>query len=354
MSVKEYKAAVGLRGDCLYCPLSLTIDSYWNCLVNCHHCYFRRLNRTWGGDLRAANPDHVLRKLSNGLKTTHPQSSLAYALKNKLTIRVGNKTDPYQPIEDKHGITRQILKGLIKLNWTFAIQTRFLSNLQRDEDLLEQVHKKGLLTLIPIIRPGAERDWEILEKGRTTPILERFRILEKYIRKGWNVGVNGEPFIPGYHTVAQFRDMLKRLVSIGVRSYNIYNLHLNDYVAKNLHGIGLDIRKIWIMNQDHNWKVVLSLLLQVSKEYPIIIGCPDFVNSGPLWVEKANTCCGVNVPKPSTFTTHSWKRLLQLGVKPNRVLERTNQNVGDKKLAYDIVHGIPCKMFTMRDAGLIK
>ena len=143
---KTYQAAIGIRGDSLYCPLPLSIDSYWNCLTNCHHCYMWWLNRTWGTDLRPADPDQIRRKLENGLKNKKPRSSLAWALKHKKTLRLGNKTDPYQKAELKHKVTRRIIKHLIDLEWTFVIQTRFLGNMIRDKDLLEKAKKIFIYT----------------------------------------------------------------------------------------------------------------------------------------------------------------------------------------------------------------
>lgn len=344
----RYKSAITVRGDCLYCPLPLSIDSYWNCLTDCHHCYMRRLNRTWGPDLRPSDPEGIRRKLENGLKNKNPKSSLAWALFRKKTVRIGNKTDPYQDAEKEFRITRRILRHLIELSWTFVIQTRHTGNLKMDDDLLDKARKS--VVIMPIITPGGERDWEVLERKRTTPILNRFQHLKRWIRLGRNVGVNGEPFIPGFHTESEFADMLRRLKGVGVSSYNTYNLHLNDYVAKRFAEIGLDIEKIWTMNQDRYWKPLQRRLCQIADEVGIRLGCPDFVNTGWGWKEKANTCCGINVPRPSRFNAHHWKMMLQRGVDPSKVLESTWEGIGDKRQGKEIIEGKSRRFYTMRDA----
>ena len=350
---KKLKNAITVRGDCLYCPLPLAIDSYWNCLVDCHHCYFRRLNRTWGQELRPADPKQVYKKLKNGLSNKNPKSYLAHALALKKTVRVGNKTDPFQPIENKLHISRDIIKALIKLDWTFVIQTRFLDNLIKNEKLLFKAHDKDLLTIMPIISPGAERDWEILERKRTTPIEERLSIIFGLIEEGYDVGVNGEPFIPGFHTLKEFEETIIRLKEVGVKSYNTYNLHFNDHVAKRFCDIGLDLDKIWRLNQNSGWKKIQIELCKIAKKHDMILGCPDFVNTGIKWKEQANTCCGIDVPNPSKFNTHYWKRKLQMGKKPNKILEKTYEGIGDKELAKKIITGKRCDNYTMRDAGLL-
>ena len=344
---RTYQAAVGVRGDCLYCPLPLSIDSYWNCLTNCPHCCFRRLNRTWGQDLRPADPEHVRKVLENGLKNQNPKSTLAWALKLKKTLRLGSKSDPFQEAEKEHRVSERILEHLIDLRWSFAIQTRFVGNLLEVEHLLAKAHDLGLLTLIPVISPGAESDWEILERGLTTPIPRRLRILSRWIKRGWNIGVNGEPYIPGYHTPAQFRAFVKRLVKAGVPSYNTYNLHLNDYVAKQLHAIGIDIVSIWENNQDGPWRLLQQRLCSIATQEGIRLGCPDFVNTGWGWKEQANTCCGVNVPNPSLFNTHHWKKLKQDGVAEEEILNQTWEGIGERALAEKVVCGKKCQFYTM-------
>lgn len=350
-----YTKALSIRGDCLYCPLCLQIDSYWGCEPDCPHCSFRRLNRTWGTDLRPADPEIIRRKLLNGLKNGNPRSSLAHALHLKKTIRIGSKSDPYQPAELKYRVTRRILEVLIELKWSFVIQTRFTHNLAQDEDLLSKSNELGLLTLCPVISPGAEKDWRVLECKQTTPVEDRLKHIKQWIKKGYNVGVNGEPFIPGYHTPKQFRAVICRLKSIGVRSYNTYNLHANDMVYKNLAMIGLNIGKIHTMNQDDQWRPIQQELCAIAKDEGIILGCPDWVHTGKNWEARANTCCGVNVPRPSKFNTHYFKRLRQKGQTPAQIIKATWEGIGNKdeaKIILNTRHSKDYKGYTMADAGM--
>jgi DNA repair photolyase len=301
-------------------------------------------------DLRPADTDLLERTLRNGLKNKNPKSSLASALSLKKTLRLGNRTDPYQDAEKELHVSRKIQQILIDLEWTYVIQTKFLSNMIDDEDIMEVAHTSDLVQIMPIITVGAEQDWELLERERTTPIPRRLRIMKHWIKRGYNVGVNGEPFIPGYHTPEQFRDILKRLKNVGVNSYNTYNLHFNDHVAKRLHEIGLDIEKIWWHNQDAQWRPILQQLLDISKEEEMVLGCPDFVNSGWDWKEQANTCCGINVPNPSWYNSHHWKRMSQKGILNEKIIDRTWEGIGDKETGEKIVYGEKCQFYTMKDA----
>ena len=352
--MKRYQSAIGVRGDSLYCPLPLSIDTYWNCEPDCYHCYSRRLNRVWGMDLRPADSDAIARKLYNGLHShRNPRSSLAWALYHKKTLRVGNRSDPYQPAELKHQITHQVLHTLIDLKWTFIIQTRFTDNMSNDEDLILKAHSRGCITLLPVISPGGEWDRTVLEKGITPRIDDRLKTIKHYVQRGIPLGVGGEPFIPGLHTEQQFKDILKRLKAIGVGSYNTYNLHFNDHVAKQLVSIGLDIERIWYYNQDEQWRLILRRLCEIADRLGIVLGCPDFVNVPHSYIAKSNTCCGISVTNPSRFNTDTWRRLLMKGKKPGWVLKRTWEGIGSRKMGRKILFGKPCEFYTMKDAGML-
>lgn len=351
---KEFKTPLSVRGDNMYCPLPLALDSYYSCEIDCHHCYFRRLNHVWGNDLRVTDSNELLKKLVNGLNNSAPQSKLSYCLSQKKTIRIGNKSDPLQPCEDKYKATLKAMRILTKLRWSYVIQTRFTERLMRYERLLSLSDKLGLVTLMPIISPGLSKDWELLERKRTTPIPERLKHCQHFIRKGFALGVNGEPFIPGFHTVSDFEKTIRRLKAYGVKSYNTYNFHWNDFIAKRLHAIGIDIEKIWYHNRDEYWKPILQQLIDIAKKHNIILGCPDFVNTGPNHRESVNTCCGIQVPNPCTYNTHFWKHYIQGGrLSLEEVEEMTWDNVGDREEGRKIITGKPGDFFSMKDAGVL-
>jgi len=341
-----------IRGDSLYCPLAFSLDSYSNCLVDCWHCWIRRLNHIWGSKLNLTSPEELNRKLHNGLKNPRPKSSLAWALKRKVTIRLGNKSDPFQPIERTHKISEKILEILSDLQWPFVIKTMCTHIMMDYENQL--ANSANLAIIQPVISPGAELDWETFERKRTTPVSKRIKHLVELKKQGLKVAVNGEPFIPGFHTVEMFEDIIKRLKSNGIKNYNTYNFHFNDFVAKRLLDIGIDIEKIWEMNQDKNWKPIQHKLCEISKKHDIILGCPDFVNVPKSWNNETNTCCGINVSNPTTYNTHSWRNLILEGKTADEIIKNTWDGIGDKEEGRKVLMGKSDKMYTMRDAGLIK
>lgn len=349
------KHGITMRGDSLYCPLSLSIEPYWWCEPNCVHCYFRGLNHVWGKDLRPIDLEELRKKLVNGLKHKNPITALAHALARKKTIRLGNKTDPFQPLEKEYLRSTGAMKILRELEWSFVVQTRFPSLLQAlgEQYLYQGPLRANYSTILLIISPGGEKDWELFERKKTDPIPCRLRHAKRWIQKGYSIGVQGEPYIPGFHTIDDFEDMVKRLKEIGVKSYNTYNFHFTPHVAKRIAAEvpEVDIERIWYFNQDNQWRIILGKLLTIAKKHDIILGCPDFVNTGWKYREQANTCCGINVPNPCTFNTHYFKQHAQDGKTPEEIIQATWDGTGDMKTAQQIVNGEKgCSFYTLRDA----
>jgi DNA repair photolyase len=333
--MKFYKSALSMRGDMLYCPLPLTIDSYWTCEINCPHCFSRRINRTWGTDFRMADVEDVKKKLLSKRGT----SPLQRAIQKRKTIRLGNRSEPFQDCELEYKVSTQIVRFLMEQDWDTVIQTKFP---QRAWDMTELGES---CTVMAVITVGLESDWELFERKRTENPIERIETLSKIQHAGFRVGVNGEPFIPGYHTVKQFKETIKLLKSHGIRRYSTYNLHINDLVIKNLHGLGLDIEKIWNMNQDEPWGKILKQLLEIANKYDIILGCPDFVNSGWADVQRSNTCCGLDVKNPCTFNSHHFKLAVQKGENPKECWD----GVGEYDQGIALIEGTKKDMYNLKD-----
>jgi len=352
--MREYKNPLCIREAHLNCPLPLSLEAYWNCEADCLHCMGRRLNQVWGTEQRAADPERVCRTLT--LAASKPArvgaAPLTAALAQRKALWIGRKADPYQPLELERHVTRHYIQTLTALNWPFIICTRYTDNAMVDEGLLTA---GGMVTMLVEITPGGEADWDVFERRRTTPVENRLRAARQWMRLGIRVGVRGEPYIPGYHTPKQFRDMLRRLRAFGLRSYNTYNLHLNPYTLQRLCDAGLDIERIWAHNQDTHWRPIQQRLCRIAQEEGIELGCPDFVNVPTDWRARVNTCCGVPVAGAFTFNTHHWRQMLQCGVSGADVLARTWEGIGtekDRARARLIVTGNSEDFYTMKDAGL--
>jgi len=289
-----------VRGDAASCPLAFGLDTYYNCEYNCSYCCFLGLNAVWGNDFREIDFGQFATRIVNGLRNKNPRSPLAYAIRSRKTLRIGNKYDPFPP-RDK-GLTRRVLSFLAGLRWDVKLESK---NVPAMEELTGLLLGMGA-TVTTSITCGRD-DWALLEGKRTPDPEERLRGLGRMARVGVPVGVITEPFIPGHHTTEEWVDLVRRGKEQGIFRFNVYNLRLTPFVVKRLLGAGLDVEAIWEANQDGRWRPVLRDILEASKRLGVIVGCPDFVNGGD-YVFPANTCCGVDVKNPCNFNIINWNK----------------------------------------------
>ena len=311
-------------------------------------CYLRRMNRTWGMAQKVANPETIRKELENGLKNPAPKTPLGRAIKAKKTIRFGNKADPYQPIEKVTGVSRQILSVFNALDWSYVAQTKFPSLLlERDLDLLKEAGDRA--TVMIEMSPGLDWDWEHLEGKLTDPPMARLNVAREFKAAGVRVAFNGEPFVPGLHTTTQFREALQAVKSVGVTTYNTYFMHINDYNLKAMNAAGVDIEAVWKGTQDGTWGPIHRELIEIARAEGVTLGCPDFLTSRE-YIQPTNTCCGMSVPNPSTFTVMEWKKLWLAGVRDiDDIIARTWDGVGDIDEARAILSGQRPEVFSITD-----
>ena len=122
-------------------PFDRSINPYRGCEHGCVYCF--------------ARPNHAYAGLSPGLdfETTLfakpdaarlPERELSAPGYTPRTIALGTATDPYQPIERAHRITRAVLEVLSRLSHPVGIVTK--SNLvTRDIDLLAEMATRNLV-----------------------------------------------------------------------------------------------------------------------------------------------------------------------------------------------------------------
>src|SRR3989449_3899223 len=129
------------RNDSPDLPFTQSINPYQGCEHGCIYCY--------------ARPSHAYLGLSPGLDfetRIFAKENAAELLRKELSrpdyrcdlIALGANTDPYQPVERKHRITRGILEVLWEFRNPVGIVTKG-SLIERDFDLLEPMAREGLV-----------------------------------------------------------------------------------------------------------------------------------------------------------------------------------------------------------------
>ena len=201
-------------------PFDRSINPYRGCEHGCVYCF--------------ARPTHAYLGLSPGIDFETRLFSKPDAprlLREELrrpgyrpqTIALGANTDPYQPIERRLGITRQILEVLAEHRHPVSIVTK--SDLvRRDLDLVSAMARQGLACVmisVTTLDRGLARRME----PRAPSPQRRLAAIRSLADGGVPVGVLASPMIPGLND-CELESILAAAAAAGARSAGYVLLRL--------------------------------------------------------------------------------------------------------------------------------
>ena len=172
-------------------PFSQSINPYKGCEHGCIYCF--------------ARPTHTYLDLSAGLdfetkifRKSDPRPHLIEELAKPgyrcSVIAMGTNTDPYQPLEQPHQVTREILQTLLELRHPVSIVTKSKLIL-RDLDLLTEFAELGLVSVnisVTTLDNGLKGKLE----PRTAGPAARLRTIASLRERGIPTGAMVAPVIP--------------------------------------------------------------------------------------------------------------------------------------------------------------
>src|SRR3989454_81034 len=179
------------RNDSPDLPFTQSINPYQGCEHGCIYCY--------------ARPSHAYLGLSPGLDfetRIFAKENAAELLRAELSrpdyrcelIALGANTDPYQPAERKHRITRDILEVLWEFRNPVGIVTKG-SLIERDLDLLEPMAREGLVQVFVSIGTLDGEIARTLEPRAAAPY-RRVETVRRLSAAGVPCGTLVAPIIP--------------------------------------------------------------------------------------------------------------------------------------------------------------
>jgi DNA repair photolyase len=173
-------------------PFDRSINPYRGCEHGCVYCF--------------ARPTHAYLGLSPGLDFETrlvARPNAADVLRRELTARrykpapiaIGTNTDPYQPIEKEHEITRSCLEVLSEFNHPVAIVTKG-AMIERDFDILGPMAAKGLVR-VGVSLTTMDSDLSRRMEPRAPSPARRLMLIRRLVQAGIPVRVMTSPVIPG-------------------------------------------------------------------------------------------------------------------------------------------------------------
>ena len=187
----ERVASIIARNDSPDIPFTQSINPYAGCEHGCVYCY--------------ARPSHAYRNLSPGIDfetRLFAKVNAAEKLREELSrpgyrcevISIGANTDPYQPIEREHRITRGVLEVCAEFNQPFGIVTKN-AMVERDLDILVPMARKNLVNVFISVN-NLDHDLARRLEPRCSAPARRLQAMKKLSDAGVPVGVLCAPVIP--------------------------------------------------------------------------------------------------------------------------------------------------------------
>jgi DNA repair photolyase len=238
-----------------------SINPYRGCEHGCIYCY--------------ARPAHAYMGLSPGLDFESKlffKPDAARLLERELSrpgyvckhIHIGGNTDPYQPVERKLQVTRQILEVMERFNHPLSIISKN-NMILRDADILGRMAARGLASAVISVTTLDRRLARSMEPRASTPD-KRIEAIARLAEAGVPVGVGFAPCIPGLND-HEMEAVLERAAAAGATSAM--------YVALRLPLEIKDLFREWLQtDQPGRAAKVMSLVRQMrgGKDYDATFG----------------------------------------------------------------------------------
>jgi DNA repair photolyase len=218
-----YTRPITITSQFSFCGLPLRLDSYGGCAFRCSFCFARYRGGNNGGDLvRPANPGTLRRVFEKALNSHAVRPGIiGQFLRRRVPIHFGGMSDPFQPAERRHGITRSFLQVLAQHRYPTVISTR--GSMVASEPYLNLLTE--IENVVVQFSFSSTRDHNArLVEPFSTPPSDLLRAMYKIARRGIKVTCRWQPFIQGVSEAPS--EFLSRVASSGCRHVGLEHLKL--------------------------------------------------------------------------------------------------------------------------------
>jgi DNA repair photolyase len=275
-----------------------SINPYRGCEHGCVYCF--------------ARPTHAYLGLSPGLdfeSKLFVKPEAPALLERELsapnyvprTMAIGTNTDPYQPIERRYEIMRQLLEVLDRAGHPVGIVTKSALIL-RDIDILARMAKRNLVKVAISVTTLDPKLARVMEPRAPTPA-RRLEALRQLSAAGVPTAVMVAPIVPAIND-AEIERILDAAAAVGVSGAGYVMLRLPLEVR--------DLFREWLMaNYPDRYRHVFKLIREMrgGKDYDSTWG-KRMKGSGPYaWMigrrfEVACEKLGLNAERAKLTTEH--------------------------------------------------
>ncbi|MHA6729391.1 PA0069 family radical SAM protein [Devosia sp. A369] len=210
-----------------------SINAYRGCEHGCSYCFARPTHAFLGHSAGIEFERDIYVKV-NAVETLRAElAAKSYRVK---PIAMGTNTDPYQPAERKHKLTRGILEVMLETRHPVMITTKS-ALIIRDLDLLTQLAELGLVKVALSMTSMDHKLSRRMEPRASSPArrLEAIRLLSE---AGVPVAVCASPMIPAINDM-ELERILDAAAAQGAKSASMILLRLPGEVR--------DVFREWLL-----------------------------------------------------------------------------------------------------------
>ena len=188
----EAARVIVTRNDSPDVSFDRSINPYRGCEHGCIYCYARPAHAYMGLSPGVDFESRLFFKPNAAALLERELAKPGYAPK---IIHIGGNTDPYQPIEKRTRVTRELLEVMRRMRHPFSIITKS-ALIQRDLDILSDMARSHLVRVAISITTLDRRLARLMEPRAATPE-RRIEAVRSLSAAGVPVMVMFAPAIPG-------------------------------------------------------------------------------------------------------------------------------------------------------------
>lgn len=184
------------------CGLPIRVDTYKTCSFGCKYCFsnYRKIME-FEKQLQVANIKSVERKLDKILnkKEVNPENFLDVLISQGYDWHCGGMSDPFQPVEQKLQITKQLIDITNQYDIHILFSTK--SDTTYNCNIKPELHTFQL----SVTNTNNRVDFE----PNVPDISKRYKFYKSLKERGFKVGIRIQPFIPDISTldiIEKFKD----------------------------------------------------------------------------------------------------------------------------------------------------
>lgn len=268
--IKEFKKFNPLNVSSKYgiCGLPIRVDTYKTCSFNCKYCFSNhRVVMEFEKSLQIGNIKSVENKLDKifNKKEIKENNFLDSLIADKITWHCGGMSDPFQPIEKKLGVTKELID--VTNNYDIDILFSTKSDTVYNANIRPDLHSFQLSVTNLDDRKDVEPNVPNLSKR-----IEFYKYLKK---QGFKVGIRVQPFIPNvtnsdivdvfsdadYFTIEGLK-LVPQNKEHKEMMFKLFNLSSDDFTQMGLLNLKPEIRiKLYeeMISKLHKYKIPFSI-----------------------------------------------------------------------------------------------